>query len=300
MDAIESRALEILAEVCEDSRVLEDPGLDLYRENLLDSFALVQLLEALEDELGVEIWLTQVKREETATPGQVAALVRRLAAEGWSVGIDYLQARDQALALEEELRGQGYQALAVQADVADREAITAAVTRVEMAFGPVSLLVNNAGVASQRQFQDIEEDFWRRIFAVNVDGAFHTIQAVLPHMLHEKAGSIVNISSIWGQRGASCETAYSATKAALIGLTRSLAMELAPSGIRVNCVAPGVIRTDMVEVLGRETLAALAEETPMGRLGTPEEVAEAVAFLGGDKAGFITGQVLTADGGFIL
>ena len=162
-----------------------------------------------------------------ASRGIGRAIARRLAAEGWSVGIDYLQARDQALALEEELRGQGYQALAVQADVADREAITAAVTRVEMAFGPVSLLVNNAGTASQRQFQDIEEDFWRRIFAVNVDGAFHTIQAVLPHMLHEKAGSIVNISSIWGQRGASCESAYSATKAALIGLTRSLAMELA-------------------------------------------------------------------------
>ena len=239
-----------------------------------------------------------------ASRGIGRAIARRLAAEGWSVGIDYLQARDQALALEEELRGQGYQALAVQADVADRQAVTAAirrvVTRVEMAFGPVSLLVNNAGTASQRQFQDIEEDFWRRIFAVNVDGAFHTIQAVLPRMIHEKAGCIVNISSIWGQRGASCESAYSAAKAALIGLTRSLAMELAPSGIRVNCVAPGVIRTDMVEILGRETLAALAEETPMGRLGTPEEVAEAVAFLGGDKAGFITGQVLTADGGFIL
>ena len=119
-------------------------------------------------------------------------------------------------------------------------------------------------------------------------------------MLHEKAGCIVNISSIWGQRGASCETAYSATKAALIGLTRSLAMELAPSGIRVNCVAPGVIHTDMVEVLGQETLCALAEETPVGRLGTPEDIAAAVAFLAGDGASFITGQVLTADGGFIL
>lgn len=228
------------------------------------------------------------------------AIVRRLAADGWSVGIDYLQARDQALALEAELRGRGARALAVQADVADREALTAAVNRVETALGPISLLVNNAGMARQCQFQDIEEDFWRRMFAVNVDGAFHAVQAVLPRMLHEKAGSIVNISSIWGQRGASCETAYSATKAALIGLTRSLAMELAPSGIRVNCVAPGVVRTDMVEVLGRETLAALAEETPMGRLGAPEEIAEAVAFLAGDRAGFITGQVLTADGGFIL
>lgn len=228
------------------------------------------------------------------------AVVRRLAAEGYAVGIDYLQARRQAEELAEEIRAQGGRALAVQADVADREAVHAAVARVEAALGPVSLLVNNAGIARQHQFQDIEEDFWRRIFAVNVDGAFHTIQAVLPRMIHEKAGCIVNISSIWGLRGASCEAAYSATKAAVIGLTRSLAMELAPSGIRVNCVAPGVIRTDMVEVLGRETLRALAEETPMGRLGTPEDIAGAVAFLAGESAGFITGQILTADGGFIL
>ena len=228
------------------------------------------------------------------------AVVRRLAAEGWSVGIDYLQARDQALALERELRDQGTDCLAVQGDVADRAAIAAAIRRTEEALGPVSLLVNNAGIAGQRQFQDLTEADWRRFFAVNLDGAFHAIQAVLPHMLHEKAGSIVNVSSIWGLRGASCEVAYSASKAALIGLTRSLAMELAPSGIRVNCVAPGVIRTDMVEVLGEETLAALAEETPAGRLGTAEEVAAAVTFLAGDGASFITGQVLTADGGFIL
>ncbi len=228
------------------------------------------------------------------------AVVRRLAEEGYAVGIDYLQAWDQAQALEQELAAQGRAALAVQADVADRQAVTAAIRRVEDAFGPVTVLVNNAGIARQNQFQDIPEDFWRRIFAVNVDGAYHTIQAVLPHMLHEKAGSIVNISSIWGQRGASCEVAYSATKAAVIGLTRSLAMELAPSGIRVNCVAPGVINTDMVQVLGEETLADLAQGTPMGRLGTPEDIARAVAFLAGDSASFITGQVLTADGGFIL
>ena len=228
------------------------------------------------------------------------AVDRRLAAEGWSVGIDYLQARDQALALERELREQGTDCLAVQGDVADRAAIAAAIRRTEEALGPVSLLVNNAGIAGQRQFQDLTEADWRRFFAVNLDGAFHAIQAVLPHMLHEKAGSIVNVSSIWGLRGASCEVAYSASKAALIGLTRSLAMELAPSGIRVNCGAPGVNRTDIVEVLGEGTLAALAEETPAGRLGTAEEVAAAVAFLAGDGASFITGQVLTADGGFIL
>ena len=185
--------------------------------------------------------------------------------------------------------------------MADRAAITGAIRGAEAALGgPVSVLVNNAGIAEQHLFQDIPEDFWRRIFAVNVDGAFHTIQAVLPAMIHEKAGCIVNISSIWGQRGASCEAAYSATKAALIGLTRSLAMELAPSHIRVNCVAPGVIHTDMVEVLGAETLRDLAEQTPLGRLGTPEDVAEAVAFFAGEGASFLTGQVLTADGGFIV
>lgn len=229
-----------------------------------------------------------------------SAVARRLAAEGWPVGINYLQARQQALELEAELRSQGREALAVQGDVADREAVTRAIRQVEDAFGPVALLVNNAGIARQHQFQDITEAFWRRIFAVNLDGAFHTIQAVLPGMLHEKSGCIVNISSIWGQRGASCEVAYSATKAALIGLTRSLAIELAPSGIRVNCVAPGVVRTDMTETLGEETLGDLAEQTPVGRLGTPEDIAAAVAFLAGEGASFITGQVLTADGGFIL
>ena len=235
-----------------------------------------------------------------ASRGIGRAIARRLAAEGWSVGIDYLQARDQALALEEELRGQGYQALAVQADVADREAADAAVREVEEELGPVTALVNNAGIAQNDLFQDTPEALWRRMFAVHADGAFHTIQAVLPHMLHEKAGGIVNISSIWGLRGASCEVAYAASKAAVIGLTRSLAMELAPSHIRVNCVAPGVIETDMVRGLGEETLASLVDQTPAGRLGTPEDVARAVSFFLRDDADFITGQVLTVDGGFIL
>ena len=228
------------------------------------------------------------------------AVVRRLAAEGFAVGIDYLQAREAAEALAAEICAAGGRALAVQADVSDRDAVTAAIGQVEAAFGPITCLVNNAGIAEQHQFQDIDSTFWHRIFAVNVDGAYHTIQAVLPGMIHRKAGTIVNISSIWGQRGASCEVAYSTTKAALIGLTRSLAMELAPSHIRVNCVAPGVINTDMVQVLGEETLADLARETPLGRLGTPEDIANAVAFLADERASFLTGQVLTADGGFIL
>ena len=224
------------------------------------------------------------------------AIVRRLAAEGCAVGINYLQSEQQAEALAAELREQGCKAVAVRADVADRAAITAAIRQTEAALGPVEVLVNNAGVAQNDLFQDTPEALWRRMFAVHADGAFHTIQAVL----HEKRGAIVNISSIWGLRGAACEVAYAASKAAVIGLTRSLAAELAPSHIRVNCVAPGVIETDMVKSLGEDTLASLIDQTPSGRLGKPEDIARAAVFLAGDGADFITGQVLTVDGGFIL
>ena len=228
------------------------------------------------------------------------AVAARLARSGWAVCINYRVRQDCAESLAEELGAEGCRCMVVQADVSDRAQVNAMVRRIEETFGPVSLLVNNAGVAGQALFQDITDELWHRYFSVNVDGAFHTIQAVLPHMLHEHAGCIVNISSIWGQRGASCEVTYSATKAALIGLTRSLAAELAPTHIRVNCVAPGVIRTDMLDALPPEVLPQLAQETPLGRLGTPEDIAAAVAFLVSEEADFITGQVLTSDGGFIL
>ena len=198
----------------------------------------------------------------------------------------------------------GIQVLCVAADVnagADNQAVVQnVIDQAIEKFGRIDVLVNNAGIAGQIQFQDITDAQWNRYLGVNLGGARNTIQAVLPHMLHEKAGCIVNISSIWGLRGASCEVAYACTKAALVGLTRSLALELAPSHIRVNCVAPGVINTDMVQVLGQETLRDLAEQTPLGRLGTPEDVAHAVAFLASDKASFLTGQILAADGGFIV
>ena len=230
--------------------------------------------------------------------GRATAL--RLAREGYAVCINYLERRDKAEELLDALDREGRPAMCFQADVADKAAVNAMAEAVRARFGPVTLLVSNAGTAGQMQFQDVTETQWDRYFGVNVKGAYNAIQAVLPDMLHAHAGAIVTVSSMWGLRGASCEVVYSATKAALIGLTRSLAMELAPTGIRVNCVAPGVIRTDMVQVLGQETLDELARQTPLGRLGTPEDIAEAIAYFASDRASFVTGQVLTADGGFIL
>ena len=227
------------------------------------------------------------------------AVARRLAREGYAVCINCIEREDKAEELTAELREQGFEAMYYRADVSDSGEVRAMVRAVEETLGNVTLLVNNAGIARQCLFQDMTEEYWRHIFDVNLGGAFNTIQAVLPHMLHEHSGCIINTSSIWGMHGASCEVAYSSTKHALIGLTRSLAQELAPSRIRVNCVAPGVINTDMVQVLGKETLDALAEDTPMGRLGTPEDIAAVVSFLASDAAALITGQVICSDGGFM-
>ena len=235
-----------------------------------------------------------------ASRGIGRGIALQLAREGWDVCVNYIQQREAAEAVAAQIRSIGQNAMAVQADVADGEAVNAMVRAVETQLGPVTLAVNNAGISGQGLFQDTSDEMWDRHMAVNLGGARNVIRAVLPHMLSEKSGCIVNISSIWGLRGASCEVAYACSKAAVIGLTRSLALELAPSGIRVNCVAPGCIDTDMVKVLGDETRSMLIEETPLGRLGTPEDIAHAVAFFASDKASFLTGQVLTADGGFIV
>lgn len=224
-----------------------------------------------------------------------AACARRFAAGGYKVVLNYRQSRQQAEELAEELGG-----WAVQADVSDPVQVQEMVDNVLEKFCQLDILICNAGVAQQKLFGDLTDADWRRMFAVNVDGVFYTIRAALPHFIHRKAGRILTMASMWGQVGGSCEVAYSAAKAAVIGLTKALAKELGPSGITVNCLSPGVIATEMNGNLTPADLAALAEETPLGRIGTAAEVAEAAYFLSTDGAGFFTGQVIAPNGGLVI
>ena len=225
-----------------------------------------------------------------------AKLLARNGAEVWI--LDLVQEKiDQMV---EELKRQGGKAHGAVADVTSEEEWKTIVERIVSESGRLDVVVNNAGINIRKPIEEMVKDEWMKMMEVNTASVFLATKYVLPVMRKQGGGAIINTSSIWGLRGASCEVTYSCTKAALIGLTRSLAAELAPTHIRVNCVAPGVIRTDMLDALPAEVLPQLAQETPMGRLGTPEDIAHAVAFLASDKADFITGQVLTCDGGFIL
>ena len=235
-----------------------------------------------------------------ASRGIGAACARRFAAAGYAVAIHYHRSEGAAQALAEEIAAQGGQALLVRADLADSGAVGQMVDNVLDNFCQLDTLVCNAGVAHLGLITDLSDADWRRLFAVNVDGVFYCCRAVLPHFIHRKAGQIVTVSSMWGLTGASCEAAYSASKAAVIGLTRALAKELGPSHITVNCVAPGVIDTEMNRHLTREDWDALREETPLGVIGTPEDVAQSVYFLASPAARFITGQVLSPNGGLVI
>lgn len=218
-----------------------------------------------------------------------AAIVARFAARGDRVYFLYEKNHRAAKAVSEK-NG----ATAICCDVADGEQVKAAFARIP----EVDILVCNAGICWYGLLSSMEEGDWDRLFAVNVKGIYHCVRAAMPAFLRTHRGSIVTVSSMWGQVGASCEAAYSATKGAVIALTKALAQELGPSGIRVNCVAPGVILTDMCASVGADVLEGLAQEAALGRNGTPEDVAQAVEALA--DAEFVTGQVLGVSGGYVM
>lgn len=223
------------------------------------------------------------------------AMVELFSERGYSVAFTYKNSD----ALARELSAKTG-ALAIKADSALEEDVLKAVDTVHEKLGMIEILINNAAVSSFSLFSDIAVSDWRSMFSVNVDGAFLYTKAALSDMIKNHKGRIINISSMWGVTGSSCEVCYSATKAALIGMTKALAKEVGPSGITVNCIAPGVIDTDMNSMLSKEDLEALVDETPLMRIGSAREVAEAALFLSGDGASFITGQVLGVNGGFVI
>mgnify|MGYP002627259832 CR=1 FL=1 len=218
-----------------------------------------------------------------------AATARRLVRDGWEVILNYNESVEAAMALAEELHMR-----AIRADVRQPEQVEALFREA----GDLDLLVCCAGVADFNLLTDVSEPVWRNILSTNTDGVYRCCRAAIPAMVYRKEGCILLTSSVWGRYGASCEAAYSASKAAIIGLTKALAKELGPSHIRVNCVAPGPILTDMLTQFEFIDLAAVAEDVPLGRLGKPEDVAELFAFLASDRASYITGQIIGCDGGY--
>ena len=222
-----------------------------------------------------------------------AATVRAFTSAGYRTAFFYRSSESAAQALAAETG-----AYAIQCDIRDSASVASACAEAKRLHGHIDVLVNNAGIAQQKLFTDITDDDWHTMLDTNLSGAFYASRAVLPDMISRRYGRIINVGSIWGQVGASCEVHYSAAKAGLIGLTKALAKEVAPSGVTVNCVCPGVIETDMLASFTPEDLAVLAEETPVGRLGTPEDIAHSILWLADPKAGFTTGQIIGVNGGF--
>lgn len=228
------------------------------------------------------------------------AIVLKLCQNGYSVAVIYNSSEAEALSLASELSFNKHTAAAIKCDVSDSAEVKKMTDTLINTLGRPSLLVNNAGIAQQKLFTDITDDDWNRMIGVNLTGTFNMCRALLPFMIHEKKGCIINISSMWGQVGGSCEVHYSAAKAGIIGLTKALAKEVAPSGIRVNCIAPGVVDTKMMSGFSEDDKEVLCEEIPMGRIASPEEIADAAVFLASDASRYVTGQVLGVNGGMII
>lgn len=223
-----------------------------------------------------------------------SAIVKRLVNDGYKVAFTYNKSEEKAQTLCAEL---GADCKAYKLDITDSNAVKNIVDDIENNFGEIAILVNNAGIAEQALFTDITDEMWHNMIDTNLSGAFYCCRAVLRYMINRKSGKIINISSIWGETGGSCEVHYSASKAGLIGMTKALAKEVGLSGITVNSVSPGVILTDMTSHFDEETMNSLKEETPLNKIGTPEDVAGAVAFLVSKDADFITGQNISVNGG---
>lgn len=233
-----------------------------------------------------------------ASRGLGAAIAKKLAKDN-NIIINYKNSEKEALALEKELSISS-NVKSIKADVSNINEVENMFDEIKKCFGGVDILINNAGISKVGLFQDMPVSEFKEIFDVNVFGVYNTIQFTLPHMLSKKSGSILNISSIWGSNGASCEVAYSATKGAIESLTKSLAVELAPSNIKVNAIAPGVINTDMMKEFSDSDLALIKDDIPMMRLAEASEVAELAAFLVSDKNSYMTGQIISIDGGMCV
>ena len=227
------------------------------------------------------------------------AICRSLANDGFKIAINYNNSEKYAQSLKDEL-SQITDAEIFRCDVSDADAVRKMFSEVSRKLGNVDVLVNNAGVAEQVLFTDITDEMWQRMINTNLSSAFYCSREALKNMINEKNGVIINIASMWGEVGASMEVHYSTAKAGLIGMTKALAKEVGLSGVRVNAISPGVVLTDMMNTFSEEDKEALKEETPLNALGTPEDIADAVSFLVSDKAKFITGQVLSVNGGFVI
>ena len=235
-----------------------------------------------------------------ASKGIGAAMAILFARKGYNVVIGYNDSYQLAKMLSSSLSSQGYNVVPIKVNVANKLETDILIKEAVYKFGSVDVLINNAGVAFNGLITDTEEFDSDKIFDVDLKGVFNCCKSVTPVMVNQKSGKIINISSMWGQVGASCEVAYSAAKAGVIGLTKALAKELAPSGITVNCIAPGLIDTSMNSNISVEDLNAFVEDIPLGRMGTAEDIAETALFLASEGADYITGQVLGVNGGMVI
>lgn len=229
-----------------------------------------------------------------------SAVVRRFAQNGDKVALHYHSQSEKAAAIENALNQEGYQVKAYQADLTKSADVDRLFSAIEQEMGRVEVLINCTGQSDQQFFQDINDESWRRTMAINLDACFYACRRASSPMIEAKSGVIVNFSSIWGMTGASMEVHYSTAKAAVQGLTKALAKELGPSGIRVNCLAPGWVETDMNALHDQAAVSGFLEETPLGRVGTPKEIGEWCWFLASPQAGFMTGQIISPNGGVVI